>query len=93
MRCGYLSKQTDGHYIKSHITTHIYLKITKRENILMQQNLCYFRENIADYFIYFILQYLEGFKISQWISRHLHLGQNTPLHTNTSTSQVQLASC
>ena len=32
----------------------------------MQQNLCYFRENIADYFIYFIyfiLQYLEGFKI------------------------------
>ena len=59
MRCGYLSKQTDGQHIKPHITTHIHLKITKRENILMQQNLRYFRENITDYFIYFILQYLE----------------------------------
>ena len=66
MRCGYLSKQTDGQHIKPHITTHIHLKITKRENILIQQNLCYFRENVAVYFIYFIyfiLQYLEGFKI------------------------------
>ena len=43
--------------------TYIKKKITIRENILIQQNLCYFRENITDYFIYFILQYLEGFKI------------------------------
>ena len=80
--------------IKSHITTHIYLKITKRENILMQQNLCYFREDFTIYFIYFIYFIWKDSEYHSWFQDISTLDKtNTPLHTNTSTSQVQHASC
>ena len=75
---------------------HTYIKkITIRENILIQQNLCYFRENITDYFIYFILQYLEDFKsITVGFKTFVLWTKQTHLYTQTRVlSQVQHDSC